>query len=139
MEKQFIIKQEKQLQEVATYLAELCKIQKHFCFSGEMGAGKTTLISLTCKKLGVEEHTSSPTYSIVNEYVTKDELSINHFDLFRIKDEFELLDIGIEEILDSPTICFIEWPEKVMQFFPEEIVTIDFEKKAETRIINISY
>jgi tRNA threonylcarbamoyladenosine biosynthesis protein TsaE len=137
MRKLFKIKEEKELKEVADYLAELSKSQKHFCFTGEMGAGKTTLISLICKKLGVNEHTSSPTYSIVNEYVGSDNKQINHFDLFRITDEFELLDIGIEEILDSPIICFIEWPEKVIRFLPEQFVSVEISVIENVRVIEI--
>ena len=137
MRKLFKIKEEKELKEVANYLAELSKSQKHFCFTGEMGAGKTTLISLVCKKLGVSEHTSSPTYSIVNEYIGDENKQINHFDLFRITDEFELLDIGIEEILDSSTLCFIEWPEKVMRFLPGQFVSVKISIIENVRVIEI--
>jgi len=138
MNKNFITDKLEDLNLVSKYLAELSKTYNHFCFYGEMGAGKTTLINLICKNLGVTEHTSSPTYSIINEYIAESDLKINHFDLFRIKDEFELLDIGIEEILDSAIICFIEWPEKVLRFLSNEYVEINIETKNEKREINIS-
>ena len=138
MEKQFIIEEEKELQEAAIYLAKLCAVQKHFCFNAEMGAGKTTLINLICKKMGVKEHTSSPTYSIVNEYLDADNNSIFHFDLYRINDEAELLDIGIIEILDSNSVCFIEWPEKTLNFIPETYVEVNIEQKDKIRTIKIT-
>lgn len=93
-------------------------------FYGEMGNGKTTLIKQLCKKLGVSEATSSPTFSIVNEYKTDDQKTIYHFDFYRIKDENEVLDFGYEEYLYSGNICFIEWPEKIPTMLPENVVKI---------------
>jgi len=103
-----------------------------------MGAGKTTLINLICKKMGVKEHTSSPTYSIVNEYLDADNNSIFHFDLYRINDEAELLDIGIIEILDSNSVCFIEWPDKTLNFIPGTYVEVNIEQKNKIRTIKIT-
>ena len=82
-------------------------------FNGEMGAGKTTLINELAHQMGVLNPTSSPTYSIVNEYETSNGL-IYHLDLFRLKDISEAIDAGIEEILFSNSICFIEWPEIIL-------------------------
>jgi len=138
MEKKFIIKQEKELEEVAICLAKLCATETHFCFNAEMGAGKTTLINLVCKKRGVKEHTSSPTYSIVNEYLDNENNSIFHFDLYRINDEAELLDIGIIEILDSNSVCFIEWPEKTLNFIPGTYVEVNIEQQGKIRTIKIT-
>mgnify|MGYP000501226252 FL=1 len=104
-----------------------------------MGAGKTTLINEVCKQLGIEEHTSSPTYSIVNEYEGGNNEKIYHFDLYRIKGEMELLDIGIIEILESESICFFEWPEKVMSYLSEKFVNLSIEVSGKSRIITITY
>lgn len=84
-------------------------------FYGEMGAGKTTLIKGICKALGVHSTMTSPTFSIVNEY----DKSIYHFDFYRLKNEEEAYDIGIEEYLDSGNLCLIEWPERIASLLPE--------------------
>ena len=88
---------------------------------GPMGAGKTTLISSICKSLGVEEPISSPTFSLVNTYKSRDGI-IYHFDFYRINDETEALDIGIEEMLYSDDMCFIEWPEKIQNLLPDNVI-----------------
>ncbi len=88
-------------------------------FVGEIGAGKTTLIKTLCKKLGVNEIVSSPTYSIVNEYLIAPNKKLYHFDLFRLKNEAEAEDIGFGEYLDSNYPCIIEWPEMAPSFLKE--------------------
>ncbi|WP_367274996.1 tRNA (adenosine(37)-N6)-threonylcarbamoyltransferase complex ATPase subunit type 1 TsaE [uncultured Lacinutrix sp.] len=83
---------------------------KSFLFKAEMGAGKTTLIKALVNALGCDDTVSSPTFSLVNEYQTKTD-TIYHFDLYRVEDEDELYDFGIEEYLNSNAYLFIEWPE----------------------------
>ncbi|WP_020605933.1 tRNA (adenosine(37)-N6)-threonylcarbamoyltransferase complex ATPase subunit type 1 TsaE [Spirosoma spitsbergense] len=87
-------------------------------FDGDMGAGKTTLIKAICRVLGVVSTVQSPTFSIVNEYTTHEGHSVYHFDCYRLRNEAEALDIGIEEYVDSGNYCFIEWPEKIMNLWP---------------------
>lgn len=99
------------LPQVAEKICSYYPSQKIFCFVGEMGAGKTTLIKEICKFFGVLENSSSPTYSIVNEYLNNQGKTVYHFDLFRIKNSKELFDIGFEEYLFSGNICLIEWPQ----------------------------
>ena len=84
---------------------------------GPMGAGKTTLISSMCKSLGVEEPISSPTFSLVNTYKSRDGI-IYHFDFYRIQNAHEALDIGLEEYLESGNLCFMEWAEKIIPHLP---------------------
>ena len=84
---------------------------------GPMGAGKTTLISSICKLLGVEEPISSPTFSLVNTYKSRDGV-IYHFDFYRIQNAHEALDIGLEEYLESGNLCFMEWAEKIIPHLP---------------------
>ena len=91
--------------------------QRIFLFYGEMGAGKTTLIKALCAQLGVIGSTSSPTFSIVNEYSGKGS-TIYHFDFYRLKNQTEALDMGYEEYFYSGDYCFIEWPEKIPDLLP---------------------
>jgi tRNA threonylcarbamoyladenosine biosynthesis protein TsaE len=102
-------------------------IQKVIVFNGEMGAGKTTFIKALCKALGVENETSSPTFSIVNEYKTNKNETIYHFDVYRLKNEIEALDMGIEEYLYSGNYCFVEWAEKIPNLLPQNHAVINID------------
>jgi tRNA threonylcarbamoyladenosine biosynthesis protein TsaE len=94
--------------------------QKIILFNGEMGAGKTTLIKELCAVLGVKNATSSPTFSIVNEYQIDNNTAVYHFDLYRLKSSEEALDMGIDDVLYSKQWCFIEWSEKIIELIPEK-------------------
>lgn len=98
-----------------------------FICKGAMGAGKTTLIKSFCKALGVEQNVSSPTFSLVNEYVSASGQIVYHFDFYRIKRISEVYDIGYEEYFYSGHYCFLEWPEMVSELLPEEYVEIQIE------------
>ncbi|MEZ4779419.1 MAG: tRNA (adenosine(37)-N6)-threonylcarbamoyltransferase complex ATPase subunit type 1 TsaE [Flavobacteriaceae bacterium] len=101
---------------------------KTLLFYGEMGVGKTTLVKALADKLGIKETISSPTFSIVNEYVTH-EGKLYHFDFYRIKDDIEVLDIGIEDYFKTDYWKLIEWPEKISSdLLPEEITKIKLTK-----------
>ena len=114
-----------QLEDVAQkIIAE--KPNKVILFHGEMGFGKTTLIKQLCKSLGVTEATSSPTFSLVNEYQTIDNQTVYHFDFYRLNKETEAMDMGIDDYLYSGNWCFIEWAENIPNLIPEahSIITI---------------
>lgn len=96
--------------------------RKIFLFSAEMGAGKTTFITALLNAMGIEEVDGSPTYSLVNSYDSAMYGKIYHFDLYRINSEIEALDIGIEEMLYSGSICFVEWPEKIENLLPDNVI-----------------
>lgn len=100
--------------------------QKVILFNGEMGAGKTTFIKTLCKVLGVQDATSSPTFSLVNEYEADNNQLVYHFDVYRLKSQAEALDMGIDEYLYSGHWCFIEWAEKIPDLIPDNhsVVTI---------------
>jgi len=98
--------------------------KKIFAFYGEMGAGKTTFIKEICKQLGVNDNTSSPTFSIINEYIGNGGQKIYHFDFYRIKNIEEAYDMGYEDYLYSNAFCFIEWPEKIKELLPENTVSV---------------
>ena len=103
--------------------------KKIILFNGEMGVGKTTLIKQLCKTLGVQDATSSPTFSLVNEYFTSNNQIVYHFDFYRLNKETEALDMGVDDYLYSGNWCFIEWPEKIANLIPEEhsVVTIELQ------------
>jgi tRNA threonylcarbamoyladenosine biosynthesis protein TsaE len=99
---------------------------------GEMGAGKTTLARKILEQAGVDSNVASPTFSIVNEYENADGKIIYHFDLYRLKNETEALDIGMEEYLSSGHLCLIEWPEKIKSLWPTTYFEIFIEHHSET-------
>ena len=96
------------------------KPAKVILFNGEMGAGKTTFIKELCRELGVSESVSSPTFSLVNEYETDSGQILYHFDVYRLKNEAEALDMGIDEYLYSGNYCFIEWADKIPNLVPDD-------------------
>ncbi|RAV30142.1 tRNA (adenosine(37)-N6)-threonylcarbamoyltransferase complex ATPase subunit type 1 TsaE [Sinomicrobium soli] len=106
---------------------------KTLLFHGDMGVGKTTLIKAMALKLGVGDMTGSPTFGLVHEYRDKDGLPVYHFDFYRIEDETEALDMGVEEYLYSGDWLFIEWPEKIGGLLPEDAVDIYMEELEDGR------
>lgn len=114
-----------QLEAVAQQII-IKKPKKVILFHGEMGVGKTTLIKQLCKTLGITDATSSPTFSLVNEYQINDNLQVYHFDFYRLNTEVEALDMGVDDYLYSGNWCFIEWAEKIQNLIPEShsVITI---------------
>jgi tRNA threonylcarbamoyladenosine biosynthesis protein TsaE len=103
---------------------EIVKEHKIIAFKGEMGAGKTTLIKALCIKLELEDVVTSPSFSIVNEYHSKKFGKIFHFDFYRIDNETEINDIGFEEYMSENAIIFMEWPEKIPNLLPEDVLIV---------------
>lgn len=122
-----------QLSDVAEQIVAQSKDRKHWLFQGEMGAGKTTTIKAICQTLKVIDHVSSPTYSLVNEYRTKDDSIIYHFDFYRLRSSSEARDFGIEEYLDSGNLCLMEWSDKISTLLPENCFTISITSDLNTR------
>jgi len=110
-----------------------------FTFNGPMGAEKTTIIKEICKLLGATDITSSPTFTIVNEYRREGADPLFHIDLYRIRNTEEAYDIGIEEYLSGEFYCFIEWPDLIEEILPEGTIHISITiGDNEERILQIS-
>lgn len=134
MKKEFIVSKIEDLdtiaQEIIRYFGEF----EVYALEGEMGSGKTTFMRALGKLLNVNEEVTSPTYSLVNEYtIDNSVMRIFHFDLFRIKDIQELVDIGFEEYLHAPDVyVFVEWWEIASEFIKQvDYILIRFEKISE--------
>jgi len=114
------------LNELTAVAEEIVATAPHkiLLFYGEMGVGKTTLIKELCKVLGVEDIASSPTFSLVNEYKTNTNETVFHFDFYRIEDEEEAYDMGIEDYFYSNNWCLVEWPENIKNLLPLDTVSI---------------
>ena len=93
---------------------------------GDMGVGKTTLIKAIVNVLGSDDVASSPTFAIVNEYQTPEDI-IYHFDLYRIENEEEALNFGVDDYLSSNHWLFIEWPEKIQNLLPNDVSVLQIE------------
>jgi len=128
----------KSIKKVAAKLLSLSDGITVWCFEGDMGAGKTTLIQEICKVLGVNERVSSPTFSLVNEYKGLGGMPVYHFDLHRLSNLEEAREIGFSDYLYSGHFCLIEWPQVVESILPDSylfitISTID----ADTRNVTL--
>ena len=123
---------------VSKHLAELVSEEKIILFSGEMGAGKTTLIKEFCKYLEVQNEVSSPTFSLVNEYESKVG-PVYHFDLYRIQSEEELYDIGYEDYFFSRYLCLVEWPEMASGIIPANHISVKIRVENDQRIITVTH
>jgi tRNA threonylcarbamoyladenosine biosynthesis protein TsaE len=132
-----VVKEE--LTDLAVTLLKLGGSRKIWLLEGEMGAGKTTLIKELGRQLGVIDVMNSPTFSIVNEYRTHSDEKIYHFDFYRLKQEVEAVNIGVDEYFYSGSYCFIEWPDKIPNLIPDAVVRIKIEPTNEkSRTIHFS-
>lgn len=136
MELNFEINNENELDYISKEIIEKFK-SKVFLFYGEMGVGKTTFIKSICKHLNVLDVVSSPTFSIVNQYVNDQDEFMYHFDFYRTNNKNEIFDIGYEEYLFSDSFCFIEWPERLDNLLPNKYLEIKMKLKNGNRVIKI--
>jgi tRNA threonylcarbamoyladenosine biosynthesis protein TsaE len=111
------------MQDIARSFWEAYPAKKIFAFHASMGAGKTTLIRALCSALRVQTPVSSPSFSIINEYLYS-QGKIYHIDLYRLLDQEEMLRAGVEECFYSGEICLIEWAEKAAEILPEQTVHV---------------
>lgn len=111
--------------------------ERIFAIYGEMGVGKTTFIKALCRQLGVSDIVSSPTFSIVNEYVSRNGERIFHFDFYRLQKSEEAFDLGYEEYFYSGCYCFLEWPAKISLLLPADAISVYMEDREGVRYIMI--
>ena len=137
MQKEFTLET---IHAVAVEILQQLNDYKIWAFDAAMGAGKTTFIHALCDVLQVTDTVSSPTFSIINQYKTKSGQTIYHLDLYRIKDEEEAIQAGVEDVLYSGELCLVEWPEKIASLLPSDAVYLFIETiNSATRRITIRY
>jgi len=134
-----VINSEAELPLLAEKILEKYKDSRVFIFEGDLGAGKTTLIKVLAQKLGVSSGLSSPSFGIINEYVSSNGNPIYHMDCYRLKDVSEAYDIGLEEILYDGHYCFIEWPDKIYNLLPDNFVWVRIRVSDKQRTFNTGY
>ena len=122
--KTFEINSVEELSQVTDLLLSWRDKSDIIAFYGPMGAGKTTLIKNLCHRVGVTDEVNSPTFALVNEYLTEND-SIFHFDFYRIKKLEEVFDIGYEDYFYSGHLCLLEWPELIDPLMPEHFIKVE--------------
>jgi tRNA threonylcarbamoyladenosine biosynthesis protein TsaE len=136
------VRSPEELENAAIQLLSFAGNSRIFAFSGAMGSGKTTFIKAICLRLGVRNSMNSPTFALMNEYSGIAGEPVYHFDFYRIKTEREAVDIGCGEYFYSGHYCLVEWPEKILNLLPKEIVHITIEVPGsgdETRLITFQH
>ena len=127
--KRYIAETLNDLTEIAAAISDEYKEDQIFAFYGIMGSGKTTLIKEICQQKGVTGNITSPTFAIINEYITDKKEILYHFDFYRIETPEEVFDLGYEDYFFSGKICLIEWPELIENLLPENYIKITIEEK----------
>lgn len=126
------------LDRAAGQFVEITRDHNKFAFHGAMGSGKTTLIKVICRILGATDSVTSPTFSLVNEYVTPEGNTLYHFDLYRINTMEELFDLGYEEYFFGDSFVFVEWAEKAESMIPDFFVRVFLEENGSgSRLVKI--
>ena len=137
MKKSWRCQSEKELLAIAKEMLQSFPDTKKLAFYGQMGAGKTAFAKAICEVLKVKDVVRSPTFSIVNEYLSEQNGKVFHFDFYRLKDEQEAFDMGCEDYFFSDAYCLVEWPEKVDNLIPSSFTKLQIQVKNGERIIKI--
>ena len=132
----WICKELSQIDKISSEILMLSK--KKIAFHGSMGVGKTTLIKSICKKLNVLDVVKSPTFSIVNEYISESNQTVYHFDFYRLNSRQEAIDIGLDTYFNDSSYCFVEWPTVIGDLLPSDFNSIHIEVEEDKRTIKLS-
>ncbi|MBQ7856186.1 MAG: tRNA (adenosine(37)-N6)-threonylcarbamoyltransferase complex ATPase subunit type 1 TsaE [Alistipes sp.] len=130
--KEIVIDSPKDLAQVAEEVIASLDGRSVVAFFGPMGAGKTTLISAIMEYLGSADTVTSPTFALVNQYYTASQEPVYHFDFYRINSLSEAFDMGYEEYFYSGDLCLVEWPERVEELLPEDVMVVRITPLADT-------
>ena len=136
MNKQFNINNLNDLEKITYSILSNCSRRK-IALDGTLGVGKTTLVKNFCKNLGVIDHVSSPTFPIINEYSTRSNEKIYHFDFYRLNSFQEALEIGTDLYLDTDSYCFIEWPELILPLLNKDVLFLSIKIEKQNRVLTI--
>ena len=130
------IKSLSEINHIAARFIQAHPADRIFAFYGSMGVGKTTFIKALCEEMQVLDYVTSPPFALINEYKTENNITIFHFDFYRIKDISEAFDLGYEDYFYSGDYCFIEWPELIELLLPSIAVRVNIRETEDgTRII----
>lgn len=105
---------------------------------GELGSGKTTIVKSICRKTGITENMSSPSFGIINEYRIPDGQPVYHMDLFRLKNLSEFQNIGGEDYLYSGKLCLIEWPQIIEDYLNFDYLKLEISSNENFRNYKLS-
>lgn len=119
-----LLKNEADTKALGETLAKEMQPNQVYALIGDLGAGKTTLAKAIAGGLGVSETLTSPTFTIVQEYETG-RLPLYHFDVYRVSDEDELFEIGLEDYFHKGGVCLVEWADLIEDLLPPDAVRID--------------
>lgn len=131
-----MLEKEYELQQIDEVAAEVWHQYQHkkvWAFNAQMGSGKTTFIHALCEVLQVKDYVSSPTFSIINEYESAIAGTIYHIDLYRLNNETEAVNAGVEECFISNNYCFVEWPERASLLLPADVLQIEISTITQTK------
>ena len=135
---EYITNSERETEEIGRRFAEKLPGGTVVAMYGDLGAGKTAFVRGMARGLGLSCRVSSPTFTIVNEYLGDRELI--HFDMYRLGDSEELFDIGWEDYLDRGGVCAVEWSENVSDALPQDTIYVEIRRETEqdSRVITIT-
>lgn len=134
-----LIQNEYETEQFGIALASRLKPGDVVCLVGDLGTGKTTLTKAIAKGLGITETVTSPTFTLVQEYL-EGRLPLYHFDVYRILESSEMFEIGIDDYLYGQGVCVIEWANQIMDILPEDkiVIKLDYGKEEGSRIYDYS-